>query len=58
LCIAPTCNVGLLNIIDTTFECCTVSIVGAGNVKGKKSLVAQCDKEEMPPVTVILTVMK
>jgi len=36
LCIAPTCNIGLLNIVDTGFECCTVSIVGAGNIKEKK----------------------
>jgi hypothetical protein len=35
LCIAPTCNIGLLNIVDTSFECCTVSIVGAGNIKEK-----------------------
>jgi len=55
---APTCNIGLLNIVDTTFECCTVNIVGAGiRKKKKKSLVAQCDKEEVPPVTMILTVM-
>ena len=36
LCIAPTCNIGLLNIADTTFEWCKVSIVGAGNIKEKK----------------------
>ena len=54
MCIAPTCNIGLRNVVDTAFECCTVSIVGAGN---KKNLVAECDKEEMPPVTMILTVM-
>jgi hypothetical protein len=38
LCIVPTCNIGLLNIVDTSFECCTVSIVGAGNIKDKKSV--------------------
>jgi hypothetical protein len=36
LCIAPTCNIGLLNIVDTAFGCCTVSTVGAGNIKEKK----------------------
>lgn len=33
LCIAPTCNMGLLNIVDTAIECCTVCTVGGGNVK-------------------------
>jgi hypothetical protein len=36
LCIAPTCTKGLRNIVDTTFECCTINIVGPGNIKEKK----------------------
>jgi len=36
LCIAPTYSIGLLNIVDTTFECRTINTVGAGNIKQKK----------------------
>ena len=56
MCIAPTCYI--LDIIGSLFMCPTVSTVGTGNIKAKKrNLVAQCDKEEVPPVTMILAVM-
>lgn len=35
LCVAPTCNISVPNIVNATFEWCNVSIVGAGNIKEK-----------------------